>query len=196
MVNCIVMASGYGRRLGLNKLLLSYNGKKLIEYTLDNILKCKFNSRLVIAKDKDVIKIAEDKGLKVVKNNKSILGQSESMKLGIKNSPKGDGYMFFTGDQPLLEVNTINSLIYTFNKNKENIIVPRYKNRNGSPVIFPFKFINELNAIKGDRGGREVIKKNVEDVVFFDVKHECELMDIDTWEDYEKLQLQRNDNLC
>ena len=195
MINCIVMASGYGSRIGTNKLLLEYRDKKLIEHIMDKILQINFYSRLVVAKDKEVLDIACKKGFKVVENKNSILGQSESIKLGIENSPVAEGYMFFTGDQPLLSKLTIEKMIDAFKNNPQSIIIPRYKERNGSPVIFSSIFIDELKALEGDKGGREVIKRNKESLVFIDVENEYELMDIDTWEDYEKLQLQRKDNL-
>jgi len=187
MINCIVMASGYGSRIGTNKLLLEYRDKKLIEHIMDKILQINFYSRLVVAKDKEVLDIACKRGFKVVENKNSILGQSESIKLGIENSPVAEGYMFFTGDQPLLSKLTIEKMI--------DALIPRYKERNGSPVIFSSIFIDELKALKGDKGGREVIKRNKDSLIFIDVENEYELMDIDTWEDYEKLQLQRKDNL-
>ena len=195
MINCIVMASGYGSRIGTNKLLLEYRDKKLIEHIMDKILQINFYSRLVVAKDKEVLDIACKRGFKVVENKNSILGQSESIKLGIENSPVAEGYMFFTGDQPLLSKLTIEKMIDAFKNNPQNIVVPRYKERNGSPVIFSSIFIDELKALKGDKGGREVIKRNKDSLIFVEVENEYELMDIDTWEDYEKLQLQRKDNL-
>lgn len=195
MINCIVMASGYGSRIGTNKLLLEYRDKKLIEHIMDKILQINFYSRLVVAKDKEVLDIACKRGFKVVENKNSILGQSQSIKLGIENSPVAEGYMFFTGDQPLLSKLTIEKMIDAFKNNPQNIVVPRYKERNGSPVIFSSIFIDELKSLEGDKGGREVIKRNKDSLVFVEVENECELMDIDTWEDYEKLQLQRKDNL-
>lgn len=195
MINCIVMASGYGSRIGTNKLLLEYRDKKLIEHIMDKILQINFYSRLVVAKDKEVLDIAGKKGFKVVENKNSILGQSESIKLGIERSPVAEGYMFFTGDQPLLSKLTIEKMIDAFKNNPQSIIIPRYKERNGSPVIFSSIFIDELKALEGDKGGREVIKRNKDSLVFVEVENEYELMDIDTWEDYEKLQLQRKDNL-
>ncbi|ERK29087.1 molybdenum cofactor cytidylyltransferase [Clostridium intestinale] len=195
MINCIVMASGYGSRIGTNKLLLEYRDKKLIEHIMDKILQINFYSRLVVAKDKEVLDIACKRGFKVVENKNSIFGQSESIKLGIENSPVAEGYMFFTGDQPLLSKLTIERMMAAFKKNPQSIVIPRYKERNGSPVIFSSIFIDELKALEGDKGGREVIKRNKDSLVFVEVENEYELMDIDTWEDYEKLQLQRKDNL-
>ena len=48
-----------------------------------------------------------------------------------------DGYMFFTADQPFLDVDTIKNLIREFTENSAYIIVPQCDGRRGNPVIFP-----------------------------------------------------------
>ena len=37
MINAIIMASGFSRRMGRNKLMLLYNGKPLIDNVIDHI---------------------------------------------------------------------------------------------------------------------------------------------------------------
>ena len=39
MISAIILAAGYSRRMGKNKLLLKYRGKSLIEHTIETILK-------------------------------------------------------------------------------------------------------------------------------------------------------------
>ena len=86
-------------------------------------------------------------------NTESYKGQSQSIKLGILNTSPADGYMFFTADQPLIDSYTINLLLDTFAKNKNSIILPRYKNKSGSPTIFSVKFKEQLLDLQGDIGG-------------------------------------------
>lgn len=181
------MASGFGKRMGRNKLFLPYRNKFLVEHIIEKATVCDFYSTIIIARDERILRLAEKAGLKAVKNNNAEEGQSKAIKLGIKNSPKTDGYMFFTADQPLLNEETIKLLMETFEKNKENIIVPIALEKRGSPVIFPFKYMDELLKLEGDTGGRGVINNNIRDVLFVDVKDENLLMDVDTWEDYEKI---------
>lgn len=181
------MASGFGRRIGKDKLLLPYKNKLLAEHIIEKVRECDFNSRILVARDEKIISLAEKNGLKTVKNKNAQAGQSEAIKLGIINSPKADGYMFFTADQPLLDIETIKLLIDAFEKNNECIIVPRFDERRGSPVIFPLKYIGELLKLEGDTGGRQIINKHIEYVKFIEVKDERVLKDIDTWEDYESI---------
>lgn len=187
MINAIIMASGYGRRMGKDKLLLPFRGKLLVEHIIEKVMECNFCSRTIVARDERILGIALKKGFKAVKNNSANKGQSESIKLGIKNTLKGKGYMFFTADQPLIQIETIRLLMDVFNKNSNSIIVPRFGDKRGNPVIFPGKFVDELMLIEGDKGGKTVINNHIKDIIFVDIDNEYELMDIDTYEDYEKI---------
>ena len=187
MINCIIMASGYSRRMGREKLLLPYKNKPLVQHIIEKVSACDFSSSIIIAKDRQILNLAAKNGLKTIENNSAFLGQCQAIKLGIINSPKAQGYMFFTADQPLIDVETIKLLMNIFEKNHDSIIVPRFKERKGSPVIFPLKYVNELLKLEGDKGGRKIISKHREHVIFVDVNDENSLMDIDIWEDYEKI---------
>lgn len=187
MINAIIMASGYGRRMGTNKLLLPFRNKAVVEHIIDKVVECDFYNRVIVSRDERILELALKKGIHAVQNNTAYKGQSESIKLGIVNTLEAEGYMFFTADQPLINVETIRLLIDTFDKNTSAIVVPRFDEKRGNPVIFSARFIDELMLIEGDKGGKSVISKNIKDVIFVDIKNEYELMDIDTYEDYEKI---------
>ncbi|NMM63788.1 molybdenum cofactor cytidylyltransferase [Clostridium sp. P21] len=187
MISAIIMASGFGRRMGKNKLLLPYKNKAVVEYIIEKVMECDFLSKVLVAKDEEVLKIGVKKGIKVIKNNNAFEGQSESIKIGIDASKEADGYMFFTADQPLLDVETIELLINTFENNNNCIVLPVHKNKKGNPVIFPKRFVNELKLLQGDTGGKSVVNNHINDIITVDIKNECALFDIDTWQDYEKI---------
>lgn len=93
--------------------------------------------------------------------------------------------MFFTADQPLIDSYTINLLLDTFMKNKNSIIVPRYKTKPGSPTIFSTKFKDQLLNLQGDVGGKAIINNHLSEVLFIDLKSDYSLLDVDTVKDYE-----------
>lgn len=187
-ISAIVMASGLSKRMNQNKLHMKINDKKIYEYILDTIKKCScINEVIVVAKDSEILEKADIIGFKAVRNEYSHLGQSVSIKLGIKSTIKSDGYMFFVADQPFIEVDTINKLCSIFYDNSNKIIVPCFNGINKSPVIFPENLKEELLNIEGDIGGRVVIKNNSERVIKVQIGNENEFIDIDTFEDYENL---------
>ena len=108
MITAIVMASGFSKRMGLNKLLMKYNDKFLIEHTLEKISQCDFAEKIIVTQYEEIEKLTDN--FKVVINENAHKGQSESIKLGVKSSEKCDGYMFFVADQPLISQNDIEKL--------------------------------------------------------------------------------------
>jgi len=193
MISAIILAAGYSRRMGKNKLLLKVRAISLIQHTIDIIKKCDFIEVIIVAREEKIIEIGYKNGLKVIVNENAVKGISESVKLGVKHSTSTDGYMFFTGDQPFLDIDTINELIHKFRENTNYIIVPRCEGMLGNPVIFPCFFKDDLLKLQGDVGGKIIINKNLDKVKFVEIYDSTRLFDIDTNENYEYiLELEEN----
>lgn len=186
MITGIIMASGFSKRMGKNKLLMEFRGKTLIEYVFEELKKVHFKEVVVVSQYNEVLEIGKKYGFTCVLNKNSHLGQSESIKLGIINSLDSDGYMFFVGDQPLIDEKYINTLIEAFYEDKEHIIIPRYKEKNGNPVIFPKEKKEELLSLRDDERGKKVIK-NSNNVKFVQVSENM-LLDVDTIDDFERIK--------
>ena len=158
MITAIVMASGFSKRMGLNKLLMKYNDKFLIEHTLEKISQCDFAEKIIVTQYEEIEKLTDN--FKVVINENAHKGQSESIKLGVKSSEKCDGYMFFVADQPLINQKDIEKLIRVFRENKDFIVIPKYKEKRGNPVIYPSLYKEEILRLEGDKGGKSIIKSS------------------------------------
>lgn len=185
------MASGLSTRMCKYKLLLNYKGKFLIEYVLDSVKASNFYHKTVITGNEKIVELSKARELNVVRNNHGELGQSESIKLGILNSPIVSGYAFITADQPFLSVSLINKLIEEFENHPDKFIVPVYKGKRGNPVIFPKEYKDELLNLSGDIGGRVILRKYESNIRFVEIEEDYLLWDIDTEEDYANL-LQSN----
>lgn len=192
-INSISLLSGFSRRMGKDKLLISYKGKYLMEHLLDKLKNINFYKKILVTTPHK-IKVLEDKKYNEfikVKNEEPQNGQSYSIKLGIEslNSGKQEKYMFFTGDQPFLKEETILELIKESLKvdSLEKVIVPYVENNSFSPVIFSGKYKESLLIIKGDKGGKSIIKLDEEiEKIYF--KDSYEFIDIDTQEDLKYLE--------
>jgi molybdenum cofactor cytidylyltransferase len=194
MISAIILASGYSRRMGENKLLLEFRGKTLIEHTIDTILQCGFSEVILVGRDEEIIETGNRNGLKVITNNNAIKGISESIKMGVINAQSTDGYMFFTADQPFLDTDIVEGLIHEFTENSDYIIIPKCDGRRGNPVIFPYRFKEDFLKLQGDVGGKIIINKNLDKVKFVEIDESLRLFDIDTNENYEYiLKLEEND---
>lgn len=180
-VDAVVMASGFSKRMGFNKLKLEYNNISLLENCLKKLSSIPFNEVLVCGREEWVKSLSEKYSFKYLNNLNAHLGQSESIKLGVKNS-SSKGITFFTADQPLLSEKTILILYYNFLKTNL-ITIPIVNNNRFSPVFFPENKKSELLELKGDTGGKIVIK-NTPFINLISFSSEKEFFDIDTEEDY------------
>lgn len=186
-VNAIIMAAGLSRRMNQNKLQMKINDKYMYEFIFETIKNCSdcFNEVIVVAKDDEILSKADVLGFKTVRNEISYLGQSASVKLGIQNLNKTDGYMFFVADQPFIKKDTIIKLLNVFEKNPNSIVMACYNGINGNPVIFSENFKEQLMKLEGDTGGKQIVKNNTDKVIKVQIQSEDEFIDIDTLEDYD-----------
>ncbi|KAJ48804.1 molybdenum hydroxylase accessory protein, YgfJ family [Clostridium tetanomorphum DSM 665] len=185
MISAIIMASGFGRRMNKEKLVMPVQNVPMIKKVLIEISSSKVEEIILVYRNVEVMNICKEYNTKMILNKRAYLGQSESIKLGIINSSSvTEGYMFFVGDQPFIKKYTIDKLIYEFNKDKNFIIVPRYSGKRGNPVIFPNNLKDQLMDLKGDIGGRNVINSNIKLVKFVDIEDEKQGLDVDDLDTY------------
>lgn len=185
-MNGIILASGFSRRMGRNKLLMNIGDELIIEKVIKTIKKSNMSKIILVGREEEIINIGINEGIKTIKNDLAINGQSESIKLGLKEADLNHNYMFFCGDQPFIDEEIVNKLIKVSSQNSENIIIPKFKDKTGSPIIFPISLKKELESLKGDMGGREVIKNNKDKIKYVGINNSLFLQDIDTIKEYEE----------
>lgn len=179
------MASGLSERMGQNKLMLDFKGKKIYEHTLDLLESIDFDKVIVATSYEEILENAKNRGFISLENDNNAIGKSSSIKLGVKASDEDAAMMFFVADQPLLSKETCEKLIASF---KENPIMtyPTVAMRRGAPVIFPASFREKLLSLEADQGGMIFAKDAKTNKV--EIGNEDELLDIDTLEAYERLK--------
>ena len=63
--------------------------------------------------------------------------------------------------------------------------MPLFCGEMGHPVGFPAIYREELIALKGDAGAKEIIQRHLSDVSFIEINNEGVVKDIDTRQDLE-----------
>ena len=87
--------------------------------------------------------------------------------------------MFIVCDQPYIKKETINKFINEFIRSKKNLGCVSNDGILLNPTIFTDKYKDKLLKLDGDKGGKKIILKNIDDLFIFDVLEKRELIDID-----------------
>ncbi len=182
-VSAILLAAGYSKRFVENKLLYPINGKPMYFHTVEKVLKLQLNRTIVVTQYSVIEEQLKGIDVSVVRNENSNLGLSSSIKLGLESNLSADGYLFLTCDMPFLELVTLQKIISAFEDGDKGIICAASPNLYGNPSLFSRKYLEELLKLKGDIGGKAVMKNHLDDLQKIMVHSPKELSDIDTIED-------------
>jgi len=188
MVSSILLAAGKSRRMGRPKQLMPWGQSTILEQTIDNLLGSAVNEVIVVVghKAEEVRKTIGTKPVKMAVNPDYEQGMSTSIVAGLSLvDSQAQAVMLVLGDQPLIDIQTINRLIDEFYDCDKGIAIPTYHGKRGHPVIFAMKYKEELLGLKSDIGGRQIIKDHPEDVLEVAVHCEGIITDIDTIIDYQ-----------
>ena len=186
-ISLILLAAGNSKRFNGNKLLTIYKEKPIYMYIVEKVFDLKVNKIICVTQYEEIREALLNTNINIVINDNSSLGISSSIKLGINFDKNADGYMFMVCDQLFISIETLNSVIDNFINGDKGIVCVGYGDNKGNPVIFSKKYINELLLLEGDNGGKRVLKRHLNDLKIVNVDNEVELVDIDTQEEFSKL---------
>ncbi len=174
-LGCVVMASGFSRRFGSNKLLTPFRGRPLLEHTLDALPLPLFDRVVVVTRWPGVEALCAQKGLPCLTHDLPCL--SDTIRLGLSRMEGMEGCLFAVGDQPLCSQESLSRLIAAFEACPQRPARLCWQGRPGNPVIFPSALFPALRALTGERGGGSVLPSQV---TLVEVAHPSELADGDT----------------
>lgn len=187
-MTAVILAAGLSKRFAGKKLLMKINGKPMAKHVADLVAAMDFERKVFVYSDQEVLKAVFGNGGKAsgftfVHNPRAEQGLSTSVRLALE-AGAADGIMFFVGDQPFIDEDTVKKLLDAFYQKRGSIVVPVYGGRRGNPVVFSSKWIDQLNKLEGDVGGREIIRENASEVCEVAVENPQIGMDIDTEEEF------------
>ncbi len=130
----IILAAGLSARMGVNKLLLKYNGLTIIENTLKSVLKVSDRTLIVVGNDSDKIKTLLGKyNVEFVDNENYRLGQRSSTLKGVEKV-FDDDFAIIPGDLPLIKEQDLNGTFLLLERYK--IARAFYGSTPGHPVAY------------------------------------------------------------
>lgn len=192
----IMLAAGNSRRFGANKLLYEVDGMPMYKHVLGQLIQVKsqleklnridignlpdIKCKIAVVTQYDTIaETVGEYGIQVLYNPHPEMGISSSLKIGLSTNLDADAVLFTVSDQPWLTCDTICKLIQTFLDSGKEIACISFQGKMGNPCIFSKKYYEDLLSLEGDKGGKRVIMKHLEDTCIYEVNDARELEDID-----------------
>ena len=116
-VTLILLAAGDSRRFDGNKLLYPLEGKPLYRHLADRMAALKgsiFEKICLVSQYEEILAGAREMGFEVCRNDRSDLGISHSVHLGLSMAGEEDVCCFAVCDQPWLKAETVRGLVEGF----------------------------------------------------------------------------------
>jgi molybdenum cofactor cytidylyltransferase len=186
----IIVAAGTSARLGQPKQLLTLAGQPMIVRAAEAALRSGASPVVVVlgAYEEKIRAALAGLPIAIVSNPSWADGMGSSIAAGvahvIQQAIPLDAALIAVCDQPHFQTDTITALRAVFQGN-DSIVAARYAGRVGVPVLFGRAYFDALTRLLGDKGARQILNDNAARVVGVDLPTLA--IDLDTWEDYQKL---------
>ena len=167
----VILAAGASERLKSGKQLLTLNGIPLVQIAARTALESSCGPVYVVlgARARKVARRLT--GLPVVMTLNPLweAGLSTSVRRGVRavreGIPNARGVLLMTTDQPLVASSHLDGLLEAWRETLPPAVASSYAGTIGVPALFDRRLFEELEALEGDRGAKEVLMAHRSSIV-------------------------------
>ena len=187
-VGAIVLAAGSSSRMsGSQKLLLEFDGKPMVRHAMEAASEGGCH-QVVVVYAADDVKKAVDGDAELIHNPQARTGMASSLHAGLRAMrPEVEAAVVLLGDQPLVGSRTVAALLRAWRRegSRPAVAVSQDHVEWTPPVVLARELWDELLALKGDAGAKQVLEGHPELLDMVPAPGRPD--DIDTPEDYAKI---------
>lgn len=187
-VGAIILAAGSGTRMaGPQKLLLDLDGTPMVKHVVQAASEGGCHQTVVVYSSEDV-KAAVGGDAELVHNPHARTGMASSLQAGLRAMrPEIEAAVVLLGDQPLVGSRTVAALLRAWRRegSRPAVAVSQGQREWAPPVVLARDLWEQLFALKGDAGARQVLQGHPELIDLVPAPGRAD--DIDTPDDYAKI---------
>ena len=185
----IILAAGESSRMGRDKALLEFRDTTFLNHLISVLLPRVQLLIVVLGHHAETIQASMTPGPQVVVNRDYKLGMLSSLHTGIRALPaEAEAALFTLVDHPTVRETTLDQLLAAFKEPGKLLVIPRYHDRHGHPVIVSRAVLDEMLELAPDASPKDVIRAHRAETEFVEVDDPGVLRDIDSPLDYEELE--------
>ena len=185
----LLLAAGSSSRFGGHKLLQVIRGKPLVLHSAASLQPCDRVIVVVRQNDHPLQDLLQSAGIETIINHEAEQGMGRSIACGVKASEGSDGWCVLPGDMPFVDTNTTMRIAEQM-RNGAELVAPFYHGQRGHPVCFSRRYREQLMALQGDTGARDIVRVEHEVLTKVIASDPWILVDIDMPEDLVGLDMQ------
>ncbi len=183
----IVLAAGLSTRMGKLKQLLPIAGKPVVCRVAET-MRSRFRRVVVVLghRAEDVEAVLCDSRVECVVNNCYREGMLSSVQSALRTIGPELDFALSLGDQPSLQVSTIDAVLNAWNQTDKGIVLPTYGGKRGHPVLLGRHYTPHILALEAGVGLNVVTRGFPADTLEVALNASEILEDMDTPEEYER----------
>src|SRR2546425_5243121 len=188
----ILLAAGYSKRFGSNKLLQALPagapeaGTPIGLAAAQHLLEALPESIAVVRpRAQKLAKMLRDAGCNTVVCKNAAEGMGTSLAAGVRATADADGWGVALADMPFIRPDTIR-IVGKALRGGAAIAAASFRGERGHPVGITRRFYDELASLHGDHGARELLQRHRDRVTLYEVDDPGVLRDIDKPSDLER----------
>jgi len=191
-ISGVILASGFGRRAGGDKLGLAWGSHTVLYNAIKSALFSELDEVIVVVQPrhmqlcKKYIALFVHGKTHVVINTQAHEGMAASVRLGVKNChAESNAVLFLLADQVFFQSHDINAMCAMYKRDKPSILAAFYNEERKNPVLFSLDlYKKELLCVHGDMGARNILQQCAKSIARFTLHDSLKCVDIDTQEEY------------
>jgi len=160
-VGVLLLAAGKGQRFGADKRLALCEGRPLLQVVVERIRGAHLPLLVCLKPDDSLCEqLLNRLGVEYCYCPEARHGIGHTLAQGIGRAPDWDATLVALADMPWISSDTWRQIAEE--AGPDRIVAPVHAGQRGHPVAFGKRFYPQLEALAGDEGAREVLRRNDE----------------------------------
>jgi len=162
----VVLAAGQSLRLGRPKQLVEFRGEPLVRRATRAAVEAMLEPVVVVIAPAAEAVRAAVAGLpvEVVENPLWASGMASSLRAGVARvralAPAAAGVTLIACDQPLVDAAHLQQLLAERRRTGRPVVASEYAGVRGVPVLMGAEILDEVGALEGDTGARDIVRRD------------------------------------